>query len=84
MMNEENKALKSQVSVLQNVTFSVPQSSQTVTSGFTSGGSYNADSSRPAMFLNPDTTVLYAGTENYWKKMKETIETALEPYVGRQ
>jgi hypothetical protein len=78
MMNEENKTLKTKVSVLQNVTVSASKPLQNATSGFGTGLTYSCTS--PSTVTIPNITF----DAEYWKKLKTTVDSALEPYVGRQ
>jgi hypothetical protein len=79
---EENKTLKTKVSVLQNVTVSASKPLQNATSGFTTGVSYsNTTCSMPTMNVDIPNQSVFIDSD--WKKLKSVVESALEPYVGR-
>jgi hypothetical protein len=80
MLIEENKTLNTKVSTLQNVTFSASKPLQTATSGFGTGLTYSSTSSVPSTSFAPQSVFI----DSDWKKMKTIVESALEPYVGRQ
>jgi hypothetical protein len=51
---------------------------QNATLGFATGATYSCNGAVPSQIVTPQFDPAY------WKKMKETIDTALEPYIGRQ